>query len=227
VDLSNLPVWQYGLIIGGALLVLGLLLYFVGVRKVKVAPVVPAAFGGLAAGLAAGVIWLGGFGYKPIGAGGDESPPESETKGGGAPKIGGFPKGGGGIPKGGGGAPAGPRIQLINLVNALDVLVDRPVAVTITADDRRAIAAQLRGLEAATEIKDDEAKAKLDAILKVLDKDRKAMEAIGYRWPTADPKAPKSGPPAPPPNALTDSPNPFQAPQTVAKLKSLQERLAK
>ena len=227
LDISNLPVWQYGLIIGGVLLFLGLLLYFLGVRKVKVAPVVPAGFGGIAAGLAAGVIWLGAFGYKPVGTADEGVAPEAETKSAGAPKMGGFPKAGGGLPKGGGGAPPGPRVQLINLINALDVLVDRPVAVTLTAEDRTAISAQLRGLDAATEIKEDEARAKVDAILKVLEKDRKAMEAIGYRWPTADPKAPKGGPPAPPPSALTDSPNPFHAPQVSARLKSVQERLAK
>ena len=235
MELSNLQVWHYGLIIGGAVLVLGLLLYFLGVRKVTVPPVLPAGFAGLAVGFAAGVIWLAGFGYKPNEAGADEPAAEgAAAKGGGAPKGGGMPKGpggkGGGLPKGGGGggggAPPGPRAQLMSLINALDVLVDRPVAVTLTADDRAAVAAQLRGLDAAGEIKDDEAKAKVDAIRKVLEKDRKALEAVGYRWEPA--AAAKSVADAPPPmDAVLSSPNPFQSPQTVAKLKSLQERLAR
>lgn len=230
MDLSDLQVWHYGLVIGGAILVLGLLLYALGVRKLNVPPVVPAGFGGLAVGLAAGVIWLAGFGYKPNVLEGDEPAGEEAAKGGGgAPKMGGMPKGGG-APKGGfGGGPPGPRIQLINLVNTLDVLVDRPVAITLTANERAAVSGQLRGLAEAGEITDEEAQARLDAILRVVEKDRTALEAVGYRWPRSDAKggpAPKGGPP-PQPNAVPDGPNPFQAPQTAAKLKSLQERLGR
>lgn len=232
MDLSDLHVWHYGLIIGGAILVLGLVLYLLGVRKIAVAPVVPAGFAGLAVGLAVGVIWLAGFGYKPVDTGADEPAAEGAAKGGAAPKAGGMPKGGGGkgggFPKGGpgGGAPPGPRAQLLNLINALDVLVDRPVAVGLTTEERAAIASQLRGLDAAAEIKDDEAKAKVDAIRKVLEKDRKSLEAIGYRWEA--PAAPKSVADAPPsPEAVLASPNPFKAPQTAAKLQSLRERLAR
>jgi hypothetical protein len=228
VDLSDLQVWHYGLIIGGAILVLGLVLYFLGVRKIKVPPVVPAGFAGLAVGFAAGVIWLAGFGYKPLGDG-DDPANAAAPKGDAVPKGGGGGKGGagkgGGMPKGGlGGAPPSPRNQLVTLINALDVLVDRPVAVTLTAEDRAAIAAQLRGLDAAGEIKEDEAKAKLDAILKVVEKNRNALEAVGYRWPSPGGKGglgPKGGPPAP------EGTNPFQVPETAAKVKSLQDRLAK
>ena len=61
---------------------------------------------------------------------------------------GGAPKGGGGGPKGGGfgGGPPGPRVQLVGLVNALDTLVDKPVTLTLSPEDRAAIAAQLKGL---------------------------------------------------------------------------------
>jgi hypothetical protein len=228
VDLTNLPIWQYGLVVGGALLVVGLLLYFLGVRKVKVPPVVPAGFGGVAAGLAAGVIWLGGFGYKPVGTEDDDPPAEGAAKGGGAaPKMG-MPKGGppkGGL-GGGAGPPAGPRVQLINLVNALDVLVDQPVSVTLTAEERAAVAAQLRGLDTAAEIKEDEAKARLDAILKVVARDRKALEAIGYRWP--GPAAPKSVTDAPTSvEVMLAAANPFHEPRTKAKVNSLQQRLTR
>ena len=228
MDLSDLKVWHYGLIIGGAILVLGLVLYFLGVRKVKVASVVPAGFAGLAVGFAAGVIWLAGFGYKPLGDT-DEPAAGADGKGDAAPQGGGMGKGGagkgGGFAKGGpGGAAPTPQAQLVTLINALDVIVDRPVTVSLTTEDRAAIAAQLRGLDAAGEIKEDDARAKLEAILKVVEKDRKALEAIGYRWPSPAGKgggAPKGGPPAP------EGTNPLQTPETAAKVKSLQDRLGK
>jgi len=225
VNLNDLQTWHYGAIIGGAVLVLSLIVYFLPARKLRVPAVLTAGIGGLAAGLAVGVIWLAGFGYKmapPDEKAGDEASAAKEgmPKGAGAPKGGGgAPKGGGGAPKGGGGGPPGPRVQLVGLVNALDTLVDKPVALTISTDDRAAIAAQLKGLDAAGEIKDDEAKARLDAILKVLEKDRKALEAVGYRWPSPDGKGPpKGGPPK-------DSPNPFAEGPNKDRLKSLQERL--
>jgi len=53
----------------------------------------------------------------------------------------------------------------------------------------------------------------------VLEKDRKTLEAVGYRWPSPDGKGPpKGGPPK-------DSPNPFAEGPNKDKLKSLQERL--
>ena len=165
MDLNNLDTWHYGAIIGGAVLVLSLIIYFLPARKLKVPAVLTAAIGGLAAGLAVGVIWLAGFGYKlspPDEKAGDEAAAAREgagpRMGGGAPKGGGgapkgggggggAPKGGGGAPKGGfgGGNPPGPRVQLVGLVNALDTLVDKPVTLALSPEDRAAIAEQLQG----------------------------------------------------------------------------------
>jgi hypothetical protein len=230
MDINDLKTWQYGAMIGGAALLLGFVLYFLPTRKLKVPGVLTATLGGIATGLALGVIWLAGFGYKPTGPADkaqaedakDGNPP-GLTKDGGAKFGGGGAKGkgkGGGGPKGGfGGGPPGPRVQLVSLVSALDALVDQPVALTLTADDKKAIAAQLDGLATAGEIKDDEARARLDAILKVLEKDRKALEAVGYRWPGPDSKGPPKG------GFPKDSPNPFADGQNKEKLKPLQERL--
>src|SRR5436190_16361301 len=145
--------------------------------------------------------------------------------GGGMPKMGGggaSKMGGGGARRMGGGGPGGgapnPRTQLLNLIDTLDRVLDRQVAVTLSADDRAAVAAQLKGLDDAKEVTNDEAKAKLDAILQVVEKDRPALEATGYRWPVAGPKD------ADPPRTGATS-NPFQIPQTAAKIRSLTERL--
>jgi hypothetical protein len=232
MDLNDLKTWQYGAAIGGGVLLLGFVLYFLPARRLKVPGVLTATLGGLATGLALGVIWLAGFGYRPYApppaegppAGGMGPPPGMGKDGGAGPKLGGGAgKGkGGGNPKGGfGGGPPGPRVQLVSLVNALDTLVDRPVALALTADDKKAIAAQLDGLDATGEIKDEDAKARLDAILKVVEKDRKALEAVGYRWPSPYAMGPPKG------GFPKDSPNPFAEGQNKEKLKSLQERLDK
>lgn len=230
MNLNDLQTWHYVIFGGVGVLVLSFILYFLPIKKLKIPGVLTAGVGGLAVGLAVGVIWLAGFGYKPN----VEERPSTESDGGDSPaakqmaKGGGMPKGsGGGTPKGGfgGGAPPGPRVQLVSLVNTLDRLIDQPVALTLTADDRSAIAAQLKGLDQAGSITEDDAKAKLEAILKVIEKDRKALEAIGYRWPSPDGKGPpKGGFGGPPPK---DSPNPFREEPNTERLKSLQGRLEK
>jgi hypothetical protein len=213
----ELQTWHYGVLIGGLFLLVCVGLYFLPARKFRVPGVVTAAFGGLAVGLAAGIIWLAGFGYKPMaGAVPDD---------GGGPKMGGAaPKGGpGGAPKGGpggGGGPPSPRAQLLSLILALDTVVDRPVALTLTAADRAALAEQLKGLDAAEEVKDADATARLEAILKVVEKDRKALETVGYRWPGPPPKTGVApGPPTP--ELALATPNPFRFPPTAVKIKAL------
>jgi hypothetical protein len=230
MDWNNLQVWQYGALIGGAVTLIGLVVYFLPIRRAKVPGNVLTAVGAGALGLAVGVVWMAGFGYS---MNGPESTPSGEvptpkdaagpaaaakTKGG--QGKGGFAKGG--APKGGNNPPT-PRTQLASLVTTLDTLVDRPITLTLTPEDRAAIAERLKGLDAADEIKEDDAKARLEAILKVLEKDRKALEAVGYRWPSPDAKGPPKGGFGGP----KDSPNPFSGGTAKEHLKSLQERLEK
>ena len=228
MDFKDPQTWQYGAIVGGAVLILGLIVCFLPVRKLKIPGGVTAAIGGVAAGLFLGILWMASFGYKPNAP--EEPPPdEAAAKGGGGPPgmDKGAPKGGGGAPKGGGGPKGGfggpgPRQQLVGLVNALETVVDRPVALTLTADDKAAIVGHLKGLDTAESIRDEDAKVKLDAIQAILEKDRKALEAVGYRWATPDAKGggAKVGFPK-------DSPNPFADGLPKERLKSLQERLDK
>ena len=55
----------------------------------------------------------------------------------------------------------------------------------------------------------------------MLEKDRKTLEAVGYRWPNPAGKGPAKGGFGAP----KDSPNPFAEGPNKDKLKSLQERL--
>jgi hypothetical protein len=226
MDLNNMQWWVYGAIVGGVVLVVGFVLYFLPTRKLKVPGVAVSGVGGMALGLALGIIWLAGFGYKPGGpppVSTDENQAKLNAAPGGIPG-GGAPKAkGGGMPKGGGGGGPSSKTQLVRLVNALDTLVDRPVTLTLSADDKAKIAEQLKGLDAAAEVKDDDAKARLEAILTILEKDRKALESVGYNWPGGQGGGGPKGGFGPP----KDLPNPFADGAPKDKLKSLQERLEK
>jgi hypothetical protein len=229
MDFNDIQMWQWFALGGGVVLVLGVIVYFLPAGKLKIPAVITTAFGGLGAGLALGIVFMAGFGYKPMtpnepgdGAEAKQSPDNPMAKGkapgGGGP---GAPKVKGGGPGGGGGGAPTSRQLLLNLVNALDTVVEKPVVVSLTADERAAILKELEGLDTGDDIKDEDAKAKLEAIQKLLEKDRKALETVGYRWAT-DGKVnfPKGGPPK-------DVPNPFKEGTGAERLKSLKERLAK
>jgi hypothetical protein len=226
MDFTKIETWHWFCAFGGLVLLIGIVLYFLPAGRVKVPGVITAAFGALGAGLAAGIIFMAGFGYKPVNPPPPEGSPDESGEPLPMPKMAGIgkgsPKGKGGF--GGFGAPPSPRMQLASLVTALDTIVDKPVTVNLSPEDRAAIAKQLEGLDTASEIKDDDAKAKLEAIQKVLEKDRKALETVGYRWATdgkgGAPKG-KGGFGKDPP------PNPFKEGTAAAQLKALLERLNK
>lgn len=137
------------------------------------------------------------------------------------PGMGGGGKGGGG--KGKGGFTPSPKAQLTQLVSKLDVLTKKPLAVTLTPDQKKQAKEVLAGVEAQDVLSDDEAKAKLDALLKLVEGQRETLEAAGYRWPGAGGggRPGGGGPPPPPP------PNPFKEDEPNARLKSLQDTLGK
>lgn len=228
MDWNDMQTWHWFAIIGGGVLVLGVIFYFLPLGKLKIPSVITASFGALGLGLSLGIIFMAGLGYRPTGP---EQPPLAEMDPGFEPKMMGGPgakgKGGaapGGAAKGkmggGGGAPApSPRLQLAALVNALDSLSEKPITITLTAEDRKAIADQLQGLDSASEIKDADAKAKLEAIQAVVLKQRQPLEKIGYRWVLDGKTANRTFP--------KDSPNPFKEGADAERLKSLLERLSK
>src|SRR5262249_19546659 len=97
-----------------------------------------------------------------------------------------------------------------------DNVADRPVTVSLTTEEKAAIVNQLKGLADATEVNNDDAKARLDAILKIVDKHQKTLETVGYR----------SGP-APKGGLGKDNANPFKNGPAAEHLKSLLDRLSK
>ncbi len=229
---NDMQMWHWFAIIGGVVLVLGVILYFLPIGKIKIPSVITASFGALGLGLSIGITFMAGFGYKPFSP---ESPPgDAQTaaepkaaagpgaaKGKGGGGLGGpAPKKGGGGPGGaGGGGGASPRLQLAAMVNALDTLSETPITIILSDDDRKAIAAHLKGLDGMAEIKDEDAKAKLEAIQVIVLKERKSLEKVGYRWVLDGKTANRTFP--------KDSPNPFKEGAEAERLKSLLERLSK
>jgi hypothetical protein len=67
-------------------------------------------------------------------------------------------------------------------------------------------------------LKDDDAKARLDALLEVLKDQKKTLEAAGYRWPGEGGGFGGGNPPPP---------NPFKDQNNHDHLNSLQAQLAK
>jgi hypothetical protein len=224
MNLNDMAMWQWFAIAGGAVLLLSFVMYFLPAGKMKLPAVVTASFGGLVAGLALGILLMAVFGYKPT-----QERPRSESSGDAAsqsPRMPGpgappFVKGPGGpMSNGPSGPPAPPtpKAQLANLVTALDTVADRPVTITLTPDQKAVIIEKLKGLDQAGEITDVDAKVRLDAIVKVMEKDQKTLETVGFH--TAPPAKGDFGPPK-------ESPNPFKEGPAGERLKSLLERLNK
>jgi hypothetical protein len=236
IDWTNLQVYHYIAIGGGALTVLALVLYFLLPSGFKVPAGVLGTIAGLVAGLGIGVIGMAGFGYHfdPSSEGGGPSgPPTGQGDG----KAFGMPKGmpGGGMPGGGmpgGGMPGGgapgfgggkgkgkgpsPKAQLATLVTKIDQLVEEPLSLNLSSAQRSVIREQIKGLETAEGVDDDEAKTRLEAILEAVKDDRATLEAAGYRWPGA------TGLQMP-----GVASNPFQEPENRKHLAALQANLAK
>jgi hypothetical protein len=144
---------------------------------------------------------------------GDQKGPQTGPK---------MPKGAG--PGGPGGAdkgiPKGPsaKTQLTALVAKLDVLTQKPLTVSLDDDQKKKVQEELEGLDALADLSEDDAKKRLDGLLKVLEDQKEPLGATGFRWPGE-----KTG--AAP--AATGAPNPFQEELNARHLQSLQKRLGK
>jgi hypothetical protein len=151
---------------------------------------------------------------------------DSSGKDGGGPNGGGSKLGmkGGKGGKGGGGAPNSKQ-QLTQLVTKLDTLTVKPLKFELTADQKKQVKEILADLDNKEAITDEEAKSKLEALLKLLEAQKETLIATGYRWPGegggggGGGGGPGGG--APPP------PNPFKEGTNAEHLKSLQESLGK
>ncbi len=192
-----------------------------------------------AGGAVATMHFLGYQKQKPAGADAGGAPAAAPTAmgmpGGGPPggMMGGAPGGppggmtgmgsaskggmGGGASKGGKGGGPNPKNQLASLVTKLDLVTGKPPVVQLSDEQKKKVQEQLKGLEAADQLNDDDAKKRLDTLLEIVKDHRTTLELVGYRWPS------QGGPGgfSPPP----DVPNPFREEKSGKPLKSLQERM--
>jgi hypothetical protein len=156
---------------------------------------------------------------------GDEEA-KADPKAAGGDAKGGKGAGGGGKGAGGGGKGAGgggqrgpsPKAQLAQLVAKLDVLTGQSLHVDLTPEQKKQTKDLLAGLAEKDAITDDEAKEKFDALVKLLDANKKTLENAGFRPGGA---GGGGGPMGPPPA------NPFKEGEGAEHLKSLQATLSK
>jgi hypothetical protein len=170
--------------------------------KIEVPVIVATGIICLAIGVGIGILGMQLFGYRasfPLSVG--------------VPRTGGQRAGGEGGR--GGFRGLGPKAQLAALVAKLDQLSQKPLAVTLSEDQKKKVLEQLQGLEAKEELTDAEAGQRLDALLEALKDQQETLVAAGYRLPGQSPPRP------------SNSPNPFKEEKNAAALKSLQERWGK
>jgi|GEM_PF-1490749 len=125
-------------------------------------------------------------------------------------------KGGKGAKGAKGGGQRGPnsKMQLAQLVGRLDTLTKQSLHVELSAEHKKQVKELLADLGTKDAITEEEAKAKLDALLKLLEGQRATLEAAGFRWPGG---GGVGGPP----------PNPFKEGENAEHLKSLQATVGK
>ena len=159
---------------------------------------------------------------EPAGEASTSTPP---AMGGGGGMMGGAggPPGGGmmGMGGGGGGGFGGPRPkqQLTNLVRKLELLTG-DVALTLTAEQQPEVAKRLDALAELKTLTDDEAEAKYNDLLSLLDDAQKAkQDAIGLPFRRGGGGG-FGGGTQPPPDA-----NPFESEQNANALQTLRDRV--
>jgi hypothetical protein len=214
--------WYHYLGIGaGVVVILALLLYFVPVSRLKVPAIIMGIVGGLGAGVAIGAVTvmvmmaLGVQMDLKYAKDGDESPPaagggRSGPRGGGG--RGGMGGGGRGGMGGGGGAGArgaSSKPQLVLLIAKLDVLTGKkPLSVTLDAEQKEKVRDTLKKLLEEKELSEDEAKARLDGLEKILtDDQRKTLANAGYQRPAQGGGGRGAGAGSTPPNPFSEGEN--------------------
>jgi hypothetical protein len=230
-DISKWEFYHYMVAGGLALAVLALLFYLIPALRVKLPAIIVSSLGCLIAGVGIGMLTMVGMGYKiePPGSRSVDEPAVtgdmakgSGMRGGAGGMRGGMGGMGGMMMKGGQGGGKGgargpdPKAQLAGLVDKLDILTARPLAIQLTDDQRAKVAAQLKGLAEPAELSNDDAKKRLDALTEQLKPYKDTLEAAGYGWPGEAGGGQRQ----------TASPaNPFKDDNNGKHLKDLQERL--
>jgi hypothetical protein len=191
------------------------------VGQAKVPLAVVCGILGLAIGGAAGVLGMKAFGYhwspEPKGEDGPGGGRPPGMPGG--PEMGGRP--GSGFP-GGQGIPGMPpgfgqsaaKDQLVKLIVTLDRLTGKPVTLALTDDQKAKLLGQLKGLPAKGELSEEDARKKLEVLLKDLKDHLATLKDAGFSLE----QAPR--PPVP-------IPNPFAEEENKKHLEALEKKLAK
>ena len=212
---TDLTLYHYLAIAGAALVLVALLLHFTPVARLKMPAVILGIVGGLGTGIALGVLSMATFGYH-------FNAPASETAQvpGMGPMMPGGPPGipGRGMQRGGGGG-RGPtsKTRLVALVTKLDQLSGKPLHLTLSAEQKQKVREQLQNLDEEKELKEDDAKKRLETLQTLLQDQRDTLEAAGYRLTGAG----QGGGGRPP----ADQSNPFKEETNAHHLKSLRAYL--
>jgi hypothetical protein len=226
-DWTKWELYHYVLVGGVVVALLAVLVYFIPSSRIKVPALVISGLGFLAAGFGIGMVTMVAMGYHregPVNSSVDEPPGMGKLAAGngGAMKMGMGGRGGrggrgdggmGGGRGGGGGRGPNSKAQLAALVDKLDLLTSKPLAIDLPADKKGKVAELLQGLDQKDELSEEDAKTKLDALAEQLKDYKGTLEAAGYRWPG-------EGAPRPAGNAA----NPFKE-EAGQHLKALQDRL--
>lgn len=122
-----------------------------------------------------------------------------------------------GGPKGGGPSP---KAQLAQLVAKLDTLTAKPLTIQFSPEKGKQVHAILTELGTLNELNNDEAKVKLDALLKLLEDHKDILMAAGFAWPGARGEFR-------PPGAPAANANIFRLQPDSDHLKALEDRLGK
>jgi hypothetical protein len=224
---TDLTLYHYLAIGGAAVVVVGLVLYFTPIARMKIPAIFIGVVGGLGAGAGLGVLAMAFYGYHwekqedPEAASLPPGPrrpmmPPGAGPGGGPPNM----TGRSGPPSnaGGGGRGRGPnsKSQLASLITKLDLLTHHSLAVTLNGEQKEKVRQQIAKLDDEDELSEDDAKVRLVDLLEVLMDQRRTLESAGYRWPG------QGGCNGRPP---TSPPNPFREAENGKHLKSLRDQL--
>jgi hypothetical protein len=224
-DWTDLTFYHYLAIGGGAVVLIALILYFTPIARLKVPAVIIGIIGGFGAGAALGVLGMASFGYRLDSRMEDNTASNTPPPGMGPMMMGGGMRmgggGGGRAMMGGGGRGPNPKTQLATLVTKLDQLSGKPLSLSLSTEQKQKVRDQLQKLEDGEELKEDDAKQRLDSLLVVLQDQRKTLEAAGYRWPGAGQGGGQGGGG----RAQANEPNPFRDDENSHHLKSLRAYL--
>jgi hypothetical protein len=216
---TDMQFYHYLIAAGAVVVVAALVLYFTPISRLKVPAILMGIAGGLGVGTALGVIAMGALGYhweaRPAAAAAAGQSPGGMGAGMRRGSLGG-PRAG--APGGGGGRGGpNPKNQLVSLITKLDLVTSNGgLKVTMDPEQRRKVREQIQKLEDVKDLSNEDAKAKYDAVLEVLNEEQKktlteAGANLGQRGGTR-------GGGDPPPN-------PFKEGQANQHLKSLREHM--